>query len=263
MRAARLSRRARINQKRAQRLGPLRYPMIFTGAGSFARTKREKEKVKKLVLKTAAITLAAIIFAGALLFGGLWLFSPVTLAKIAQDLGNDSAATSFYARGYDLSGKYEDLHAVCAVLDEHENPELAVKYLEKFVQDENFTKYFITGEVAEKEGKNAPAYYAGKYAVATFIVYGAERAATLCAELAFGKYYGNDEWSNVAQGIIRAPYSFYDCFGAVLSDGRLSLSRADLNIIKEKITSVEVTYDDDYKAADLKTVQELLKALSE
>lgn len=223
--------------------------------------------MKKLIIKTAAITLAAIILAGALLFGGLWLFSPVTLAKIAQDLGNDSAATDFYARGYDLSGEYGDLHSVCAVVNEHEKPELAVKYLEKFVKDEGFVKYFTMGEGAEKEGKNAPAYYAGKYAVATFIVYGAERAAELCADLNSGKYYGNDEFAGVVQGIIRPPYSLYDAFGALLEDGKLAFTRSDLNIIKEKITSVKITHSEeteaDYKAADLKAVQELLNALSD
>lgn len=202
--------------------------------------------MKKLILKTAAITFAAIILAGALLFGGLWLFSPATLAKISEDLGKDSAAAAFYARQYDKSGDYKDLHKVCVVIDEHSNSAIAEKYLEKFVTDERYDEYLSSPEIVKAEGTRAVVYYAGKYVVAAFLNNGAERAAELAANLSVKSY------------------SLYDAFSSLLSDAKLAFTRADLEIIKAKILSLNVSEaDEEYKNADIKKANDLIDSLSD
>lgn len=220
--------------------------------------------MKKLILKTAAITLAAIILAGGLLFGGLWLFSPVTLAKISEDLGNESAAASFYARQYDKSGDYKDLHKLCAVLDEHSNSAKAEKYLGEFIENENFVTYIFSYDVREKEGEHAAAFYAKKYVVSAFINGGAAHATEVASRLASGKYFGNDAWGWVYSGVIMPPYSFYDAFNALLSDGKLNLTRGDLEVVKASISATEINeYDEEYKNADLKRVNELINSIAD
>ena len=199
-----------------------------------------------MILKTAAITFAAIILAGALLFGGLWLFSPATLAKISEDLGKDSAAAAFYARQYDKSGDYKDLHKVCVVIDEHSNSAIAEKYLEKFVTDERYDEYLSSPEIVKAEGTRAVVYYAGKYVVAAFLNNGAERAAELAANLSVKSY------------------SLYDAFSSLLSDAKLAFTRADLEIIKAKILSLNVSEaDEEYKNADIKKANDLIDSLSD
>ncbi len=218
----------------------------------------------KLILKTAAITLAAVILAGALLFGGLWLFSPVTLATIAENLGGDSAAASLYARQYDKSEDYKDLHKLCAVIDEHENSANAEKYLGEFIENENFVSYIFSDEVGKKEGEHAAAFYAGKYVVSAFINGGAAHATEVASRLASGKYFGNDAWSLVDSGVIMPPYSFYDAFNALLSDGKLNLTKGDLEVVKASISATEINEKDEkYKAADIKKADELINSFAD
>ena len=65
--------------------------------------------MKKVVLKTIAITLASIVLALGLFFGSFALFSPITLAKFFDGLGVYSLSINFYESNFNKTKKVSDL----------------------------------------------------------------------------------------------------------------------------------------------------------
>lgn len=191
---------------------------------------REKVILKKLVIKTAAITLAAIIAFGAFLLGGLALFAPAALARLSENLGNYSAAAGFYINQYEKTGAGEDLYNVCRTIDEHDRPGDAAVYL---------AKYF-DGKPEEKDKKN----FAGKYVVALFLSEGVDAAA------------------NKARSFANSSYTEYDAYNSLLTDRKIKFVRSDLEKIKSSIASLWVSKDErKYADADIKIADELIAAL--
>lgn len=187
--------------------------------------------MKKLIIKTAAITLAAIIAFGAFLFGGLALFSPATIARISENFGNDSAAAGFYINQYKKTGAVEDLYDVCRTINEHDRPGDAAYYFEKYFEN----------TPAESVKKS----FAGRYVVALFISAGVDEAADKASDFAVKNY------------------TEYDAFNWLLTDRKVTFVKSDLERIKSAITSIGVYGEEKkYADADIKTADELIAALS-
>lgn len=192
---------------------------------------RERITLKKLIIKTAAITFAAIIAFGAFLFGGLALFAPATLARLSENFGNDSAAAGFYINQYNKTGAREDLYNVCRTINEHDRPRDAAFYFEKYFED----------GAPEEENKKS---FAGRYVVALFICEGVDEAADKASDFAVKNY------------------TEYDAFNWLLTDRRVTFVKSDLERIKSAITSVGVYgAEKKYADADIKTADELIAAL--
>lgn len=103
--------------------------------------------MKKLVIKTAIITLVAIIGLASLFLGITALFFPKTMAKICDTVGADNCALKNYVRVYDKSGDLEDLFVVVSKCPSSDDHELRYEYLKKFVDNKKFEEF-----ITEKEG---------------------------------------------------------------------------------------------------------------
>ena len=97
--------------------------------------------MKKIVLKSALITVGALIVAGILIFSLWLLISPQTMASSSEKLGNYKFAVTCANLKYKYSGETEDL-ARCAedsILSKKDK--LIVKYCEKLLECDDFEEY--------------------------------------------------------------------------------------------------------------------------
>ncbi len=127
--------------------------------------------MKKLILKTVAITLACIIGLCGLLFGAFILFCPHVLGKVSNDLGNESAAAYFYKLQCDKTGSCNDIAQYIYTLPSNGDQAKIEKYSLKMIENEGFEDY-TSGKGAQIFGSDLAAkeYFYQKSAVASFMV---------------------------------------------------------------------------------------------
>ena len=177
--------------------------------------------LSKLVLKTAAVTLAAIIFLCALIFGAFVLFRPVSLARLFEGAGNDSAAAYFYIRSYEKTGDFEELALLCEKIDEHDMSEDAAKYLSLFIENEKFADYCEEYDAKYSSYYSAREAAYGRLTVSIYLSEGIESALLKAKQLCEGNY------------------SEYNPFYWLITDGSLSFSETDVASIKTALRGIE------------------------
>ena len=120
----------------------------------------------KLVFKTAAITLASVIGAAALLFCAFVIFSPVTLARLSDNLNLYSSAVFFYEKQFQKTDSSSDLSVLISRIDEKSDTERLGKYSAIMLERTDFSDYCDTVG-AEEYGSalQAEEYFYGKFAV--------------------------------------------------------------------------------------------------
>ena len=126
--------------------------------------------MKKLVLKTASLTLAGILALGVILFGIFSLFSPKTIANTADKMGNYSVSVFYYEKAYEKSGYLEDLYDLIVKIDATTDGAKAEKYCGVMFGPTNANK--LTPFLLQKDREVADTsittheYLYGKYAIA-------------------------------------------------------------------------------------------------
>jgi hypothetical protein len=100
--------------------------------------------MKKLVIKTASITLAVIIGIMALTFGALCLFAPKTVARLFDGAGGYSPSVFFYEKQYNKTQSTDDLYYLVLKLDDQKDPTKTREYLSVFLQLEDVEDYCKT-----------------------------------------------------------------------------------------------------------------------
>ena len=130
--------------------------------------------MKKLVLKTALITLCSIIALLGILYGVFALFFPKTLAKTFEALGSDNAAIHYYEKQYEKTEDLQDLITLCAKLDVYEDTERAEKYLTILVAKPGFYSTCLDSDVSGQISNEE--YFEGKWVVATYLKDGINKA---------------------------------------------------------------------------------------
>lgn len=135
--------------------------------------------MKKLIIKTVAITVAAIIIVALTAYLLTSAFSPLTLANFYDKAGNYAKSVKYYEKQYEKNEEFDDLKVLCAKLDEKEDADRAEKYLGLFINDEKFSAFCtkqgnlgggFVGEITSSE------FYRGRYVVSVFYAKGAESA---------------------------------------------------------------------------------------
>jgi len=119
--------------------------------------------VKKVVLKTIAITLASIVLALGLFFGSFALFSPITLAKFFDGLGVYSLSINFYESNFNKTKKVSDLATLVVKLDSEKDSERAEKYLKLFTECEGFDAYCDLEDEYTESNISSKEFYLGDY----------------------------------------------------------------------------------------------------
>lgn len=115
--------------------------------------------MKKIVIKTALITLGSAIALLVLAFGIASLAFPKNMSEICENMGNPKLAASYAERQYDYTGSTEDLYRCARLYIRVGDRENTIKYCEKLVEKSDFKKCC---------GNNVQYVY-GNYATALYL----------------------------------------------------------------------------------------------
>ncbi len=119
-------------------------------------------RLKKLVIKTALITLASLLGAVILTYCALLIFAPKVLGNFFDGAGGYSASVFFYEKQYEKTGDIQDLNTLVLKLDIDDDKILAEKYYEKMVLHEDFDS-FCQAQDQNNGSTKASDYYIGNY----------------------------------------------------------------------------------------------------
>ena len=119
--------------------------------------------LKKLVLKTIAITLALTLCAMMIAFGVTSLFAPKFVAGVFDGVGNYSASVFFYEKQYEKTSDIKDLATLIDKIDRKKEPVKAENYLVLMTSHEGFEEFCKGAD--GKQGKANKEYYFGNYAL--------------------------------------------------------------------------------------------------
>ncbi|MBO4251135.1 MAG: hypothetical protein J5911_00555 [Clostridia bacterium] len=147
--------------------------------------------MKKLVIKTVVVTLAAIIAIVAALYLCFAVFAPKTLANFWEGTGNYSLSVKYSEKQYERSGDISDLADLCAKLNVRTDSARAVKYLGILVDGDGFTEFC---ENTEGSGyiMTPYEYYYGAFTVATYYESGLTPAIIVAKKAVLGGYTANN-----------------------------------------------------------------------
>ena len=186
--------------------------------------------MKRTVLFTAGITLAAAIITMVCIYFIIALVSPVSAADFWDGLGAYSLSVKYYEKQYDKTGNPEDLSVLCLKLDEYDDSETAAFYLKIFTESEDFIVICEKEDLKTERKIGAYDYYYGKYAVAEYFDKGVNAAIA------------------VAQVSQNAGYTRYNPYYVLLNDEKLGISeeeRAAVTVAAEEYVS---TFPEDEQA---------------
>ena len=178
--------------------------------------------MKKLVLKTVAITVGAILSLMAAIYFVISLVSPKTLAGFWKDLGSYSVAAKYYERQYNKSGTVDDLSELCVYLDAKRDGVRTAKYLKLFTESDKFSERCAQEDERGGFKYTAYEYYYGKYTVAEFYANKIEGAIVVAKQA-------------VSTG---TGYSEHNAFYVLLIDAE-DLSASDGNAISAAVTEIK------------------------
>ena len=178
--------------------------------------------MKRLVIKTVVITVAAILVLMAAVYLTLALFFPKTLAACWKDVGNYSLSAKYYEKQYEKSADYGDLATLCVYLDAKNDGVRTAEYLKLFTENGGFSARCEAEDLNGGFKYTAYEYYYGKYAVAEFYARNID-AAVAVAKKAVGAAAGYTENN-----------AFYVLL--IEADG---LTANDKNAIKAAVTEIK------------------------
>ncbi len=116
--------------------------------------------MRKLVIKTAVITLASLLVALAITFGAFALFAPRSLAGFFDGVGNYSASVFFYEKQYGNTEDFNDLVVLVDKIDDVSDGERAKKYLAILINHADFEEFCSNKKIM---GIPYSEYYNGRY----------------------------------------------------------------------------------------------------
>lgn len=177
----------------------------------------------KLILKTASVTLAAIIGVFGALYAAFAIFSPKVLAGAYDKLGNYGLSVYYYESQYKKTEELNDLYTLCVKLDENSDAKKAEEYLSTLVHGDGYVDFCKEQDAPSSAKVSTRQYVEGKYVVCVYNNGGLSAATARATEL-------------VRQG---AGYSDYNVFSVLLAEVGRNLSVEDLNLLEAAINSID------------------------
>ena len=183
--------------------------------------------MKKLVIKTIAITIAVMLGVVVVAFGVTSLIAPKFLANIFDGVGGYSASIFFYEKQYEKTDDVKDLAILIDKLDADVQPALKEFYLEKMLLRSDFEEFCL-----EQDKKDhvisAKEYYNGSYALILAKNKRLEKALEICSEY-----------------VKKLNYTENNPYRLILSDYADEASIEELKEIKNSLNVRKVYLDDD------------------
>ena len=118
--------------------------------------------MKKLVVKTAIITLASLICTLLIAFGALAVCAPNYLGRVFDGTGNHSVAVFFYEKQFEKTGNIDDLNTLVLKLDVKGDSQKAEKYYKKIIEHSKFEN-LCQRQDSQNNSLKAEDFYVGQY----------------------------------------------------------------------------------------------------
>lgn len=118
--------------------------------------------MKKLVVKTAIITLASLICTLLIAFGALAVCAPNYLGRVFDGTGNHSVAVFFYEKQFEKTGNVDDLNTLVLKLDVKSDSQKAEKYYKKIIEHSDFES-LCQSQNSQNGLIGAKDFYVGQY----------------------------------------------------------------------------------------------------
>lgn len=122
--------------------------------------------MKNLVAKTIVITLSAIVCVMTITFGALCVFTPKTVARFFNDVGNYPASVFFYELQFEQSNSLDDLAILADNAYSNKDEQGHIKYLSKLVYSKSFVQYCNKKDADSSSNMSYKEYYTGRLASA-------------------------------------------------------------------------------------------------
>ncbi len=142
--------------------------------------------MKKLIIKTSAISLALILIVGFAFYGLLGLMYPSSIASLAFRVNNKSVCLKYSEKQYEKTNDIEDLALLIERAIWAKDYERTIKYSSQLLNSKDFEEY-----ASDKSGYQA--YIACSYVEALYLSDEKEKSI----EIAFSYYNGNSELNPV------------------------------------------------------------------
>lgn len=201
--------------------------------------------MKRLVIKTVVITIAAIVVLTTAAYFLTAFISPKTLADGWKSVGNYTFSVKYYEKQYQKTENIEDLANLCIILDVKGDNVRAVKYLKLLTEREDFVKYCENKDAEGGFKMTTYEYYYGRYTVATYWMKGIDSAVDIAKRVfgSNGKYTENN--------------SFY-----ILLTEVETLSKSEAEKISSEIAAIKVRLTDstqrEYAARDIEYANSIM-----
>lgn len=193
----------------------------------------------KLVLKTVAITLAAVLSVCMILFGTLAIFAPAKVANFFDKFGFYGPTVHYYEKQYGKSGEIEDLAVLILKIDDESDSAKEKKYVEEMINRADYSDYCVSVDNSNELSKiKTKEYYAGKYATSLVRTNNFSQALTFAEDF-----------------IKKNTYSDYNPYGVIVAEIGESLTLEQLSQLKIKVSTY--SYKDVAKA-DLSEIDRLI-----
>ena len=198
--------------------------------------------MKKLVLKTVAITLTAVLGACLILFGSLALCAPAEVANFFSDLGIYGPSIHYFEKQYGKSKSLDDLAVLILKIDAEKDSALAEKYLNQMLNSSDFRDF-----CSVKDAFN------GKWDVTTSEYYGGQYSVSLVRN---NKFTESLEYCKTF--VTKNGYTAYNPFSVTIAELKALLTSEQLTAIKSEIQPFTTTNDGDIATADIVAIDALI-----
>lgn len=180
--------------------------------------------MKKLVIKTALITIACLLVLAILIYGILAIFSPKTLATVYQNFGNDSLSVKYTEKQYNKTKDIEDLYLLCVKLDYERDSEKTEEYTAILT---SLTEY--NGFCKEKDNEVGSVIKTHELIEGKFV----------CAVYKNG---GIEKTVETAKGLICEEYSKYNCINTFIITFGEGLKGEEILKLKNCLIEIKMNF---------------------
>lgn len=185
--------------------------------------------MKKLVIKTASITFAALLLLGVLSYALVACVFPLTLANIYDNAGCYGKSIKYYEKQYEKTNDKGDLAELCLKLYDNDDYDRAKDYLAELITDANFDEYCANAEKIASD-MTVGEFYRGIYVISVFYSEGAATSAEKSVEI-----------------INERGFSEYDVFYLLIVECKSVFSESDKTAVKTAVESAAEKLADDSK----------------
>lgn len=198
--------------------------------------------MKKLIVKTALITLASLLAVFLLVLTAMTMYAPRTMATLLDGVGNRSLSLWYTEFAYQKFGEVDDLTNVFDKSVTAEDYERTIKYGNILIGREDFSDICASQDGVNVSYKN---YVYGNTALAMY-----------------AEDYNDEEVLSFASATANGEYPDYNAYQMLLYSPLVSQDKAFLSALKDKLSALSQRVEDEDLQSDILYIDKILQDLT-